>query len=120
VRRQNKGAGRPFNPFADRMAVLAALACVDLVIPFSEDTPAELIRRVNPDRLVKGGDWPVERIVGADWVRAHGGTVHSIPFRYDRSTTALIKRIRAAVADDTPENSKTTEGTENTEEDKKS
>lgn len=94
VRRQDKGAGRPFNPLADRMAVLAALASVDLVIPFSEDDPAELIRRVNPDRLVKGGDWPVERIVGADWVRARGGTVHSIPFRYERSTTALIERIR--------------------------
>jgi rfaE bifunctional protein nucleotidyltransferase chain/domain len=96
VRRQDKGAGRPFNSLADRMAVLAALACVDLVIPFSEDTPLELIRRVNPEHLVKGGDWPVDRIVGADWVSAHGGAVHSIPFRYERSTTALIARIRAA------------------------
>lgn len=94
VHRLDKGAGRPFNPLADRMAVLAALACVDLVIPFAEGTPSELIRRVSPDHLVKGGDWPLERIAGADWVQAHGGAVHSIPFRYERSTTALIERIR--------------------------
>jgi rfaE bifunctional protein nucleotidyltransferase chain/domain len=94
VHRLEKAPGRPFNPLADRMAVLAALACVDLVVPFSEDTPLELIRRINPEHLAKGGDWPLERIVGADWVRAHGGVVHSIPFRYDRSTTALVERIR--------------------------
>jgi len=95
VRRLAKGAGRPVNPLADRMAVVAALGCVDLVVPFEEDTPLELIERVAPDHLVKGGDWPVERIVGADVVRARGGFVHSIPVRFERSTTALIERLRA-------------------------
>lgn len=94
VQRLDKGAGRPVNPLADRVAVLAALACVGLVVPFDEDTPLELIKLVAPDHLVKGGDWPEERIVGADWVRARGGTVHSIPVRFDRSTTALIERLR--------------------------
>jgi len=94
VRRLDKGAGRPINPLADRMAVLAALACVGLVVAFDEDTPLNLIRRVAPDHLVKGGDWPEDRIVGAEWVRARGGTVHSIPVRFDRSTTALIERLR--------------------------
>lgn len=95
TRRLNKGADRPINPLDDRLAVLAALACVSLVVPFEEDTPLELIRRVRPDHLVKGGDWSPERIVGADWVRAYGGQVHSIPFRFDRSTTELLRRIRA-------------------------
>jgi rfaE bifunctional protein nucleotidyltransferase chain/domain len=94
VRRQGKGEDRPINPLADRMAVLAALACVTLVVPFAEDTPLELIKRVRPDHLVKGGDWTPEKIVGADVVQAYGGQVHSIPFRFDRSTTALLRRIR--------------------------
>ena len=95
VRRLEKGSDRPVNPLEDRMAILAALQCVSLVTPFSEDTPLELIRIVRPDHLVKGGDWPPERIVGNEFVRAYGGAVHSIPFRYERSTTALLKRIRA-------------------------
>lgn len=94
VRRQNKGSDRPINPLEDRMAVLAALACTDLVVPFEEDTPLELIRLVQPDILVKGGDWPPDRIVGADFVRARGGEVHSLPFRFERSTTRLLSRIR--------------------------
>lgn len=94
VRRLEKGSDRPVNPLEDRMAILAALACVSLVTPFSEDTPLELIKIVRPDHLVKGGDWPPERIVGAELVRAYGGAVHSIPFRFARSTTALLKRIR--------------------------
>lgn len=94
VRRLEKGSDRPVNPLEDRMAILAALACVSLVTPFSEDTPLELIKIVRPDHLVKGGDWPPERIVGAELVRAYGGAVHSIPFRFERSTTALLKRIR--------------------------
>lgn len=94
VRRQEKGADRPINPLADRMAMLAALESVALVVPFEEDTPLSLIRRLRPDCLVKGGDWPPERIVGANEVRAWGGTVHSIPFRFERSTTALLRRIR--------------------------
>jgi len=94
VRRLDKSADRPFNPLEDRMAVVAALESVDLVVPFDEDTPAELIEAVQPDHLVKGGDWPLDRIVGADTVRRRGGQVHSIPFEFDRSTTALIERIR--------------------------
>jgi rfaE bifunctional protein nucleotidyltransferase chain/domain len=96
VQRLDKGPGRPFNPLADRMAVLAALECVTLVVPFDEDTPLALIEVVRPDHLVKGGDWPVEKIVGQDLVRARGGRVHSIPFRFQRSTTDLLRRIRSS------------------------
>ncbi len=94
ARRLNKGADRPINPLADRMAVLAALESVSLVTPFDEDTPLALIELVRPDHLVKGGDWPEDKIVGNELVRSYGGQVHSIPFRFQRSTTALIHRIR--------------------------
>jgi D-glycero-beta-D-manno-heptose 1-phosphate adenylyltransferase len=96
VRRLDKGSDRPVNLLEDRMAVLAALGCVALVVPFDEDTPLELIRAIRPDHLVKGGDWTPGRIVGADVVRGHGGQVHSIPFRFERSTTDLLKRIRTS------------------------
>jgi len=96
VRALAKGSDRPVNPLEDRMAVLAALGCVSLVVPFAEDTPLELIKLVKPDHLVKGGDWVPERIVGNDFVRSYGGQVHSIPFRFDRSTTALLTRIRSS------------------------
>ncbi len=95
VRRLEKGRGRPVNPLEDRLAVLAALGCVALVTPFDDDTPLALIEQVRPEHLVKGGDWPPEKIVGADVVKAYGGQVHSIPFRHDRSTTELLKRIRS-------------------------
>jgi D-glycero-beta-D-manno-heptose 1-phosphate adenylyltransferase len=95
VRRLDKGRDRPVNPLDDRMAVLAALACVSLVVPFEEDTPLELIKRVRPDHLVKGGDWAPDKIVGADVVKNYGGRVHSIPFRFHRSTTDLLQRIRS-------------------------
>lgn len=95
VRRQDKSPDRPFNSLEDRMAVLAALESVDLVVPFDEDTPAELIDLVRPDHLVKGGDWAEEDIVGGQAVKTRGGQVHTIPFKYDRSTTDLIKRIRS-------------------------
>jgi rfaE bifunctional protein nucleotidyltransferase chain/domain len=94
ARRLDKGPGRPLNPLADRMAVLAALESVDAVTWFEEDTPAALLALVRPDVLAKGGDWPVERIVGAKEVAARGGRVVSIPFEHERSTTALIERIR--------------------------
>lgn len=94
VRRLNKGPERPINPLEDRMAVLAALESVSLVLAFEEDTPRELILAIRPDILVKGGDWPVASIVGADIVTAGGGRVLSIPFRYERSTTALVRAIR--------------------------
>jgi rfaE bifunctional protein nucleotidyltransferase chain/domain len=95
VRRLGKGEDRPVNGLEDRMAVLAALDSVSLVTWFDADTPLELIRRVQPDVLVKGGDWAPENIVGADLVRARGGSVHSIPFRHDRSTSALLAKIRS-------------------------
>ena len=94
VRRLEKGTDRPINPLEDRMAIVAALGCVSLVVPFEEDTPLELIKLVQPDHLVKGGDWTTDNIVGADLVLANGGKVHSLPFRYQRSTTDLLKRIR--------------------------
>lgn len=94
VRRLDKGTERPINPLEDRLAVLAALASVSLVVPFDEDTPLELIKIVRPDHLVKGGDWTADRIVGADFVQSYGGKVHSIPFRFERSTTSLLRRIR--------------------------
>lgn len=94
VRRLQKGPGRPFNPLSDRMALLAALQCVHLVVPFDDDTPLALIQQVRPEHLAKGGDWSIDKIVGHDVVLAYGGHVHSIPFRYSRSTSALIDRIR--------------------------
>ncbi len=94
VRRLGKGQDRPINTLEDRAAVVAALACVDLVTWFDADTPLDLIVALRPDVLVKGGDWPEARIVGAAEVRAWGGRVVSIPFRHDRSTTAVIERIR--------------------------
>ena len=96
VRRQGKGTDRPINALADRMAVLAALESVSLVVAFDEDTPQRLIECLRPEHLVKGGDWPVTAIVGADFVRGLGGRVHSIPFRHQRSTSALLRRIRDA------------------------
>lgn len=95
VRRLGKGDDRPVNGLEDRMAVLAALESVSLVTWFDEDTPLELIRAVQPDVLVKGGDWAVDRIVGADLVLARGGRVYSIPFRHERSTSALLAKIRS-------------------------
>lgn len=94
VRRLDKGSDRPINPLDDRMTVLAALESVSLVVPFDDDTPLELIKQLRPDHLVKGGDWAPEKIVGNDVVRRYGGQVHSIPFRVDRSTTDLLRRIR--------------------------
>ena len=94
VKRQGKGADRPINAEADRMMVLAALEAVSLVVVFDEDTPLNLILACQPDVLVKGGDWTVDRIVGAPEVQGWGGTVHSIPFLHERSTTALLQKIR--------------------------
>jgi rfaE bifunctional protein nucleotidyltransferase chain/domain len=94
AQRLGKGADRPINPAADRMAVLAALESVSLVTSFDADTPLPLILACRPDVLVKGGDWQVEDIVGAAEVRSWGGRVHSIPFAHARSTSALLERIR--------------------------
>ena len=89
-----KGAGRPVTPLEDRMAVLAGLAAVDWVVPFSEDTPAELIAKVLPDVLVKGGDYRVDQIAGADAVQRNGGEVRVLGFKPGRSTTALIEALK--------------------------
>jgi rfaE bifunctional protein nucleotidyltransferase chain/domain len=94
VKRLGKGADRPINPLDDRLAVMAALGCVDLVTWFEEDTPLDLIFAARPEVLVKGGDWPVEEIVGSREVWSWGGSVHSISFLHDRSTTKLVERIR--------------------------
>jgi len=96
ARRLGKGSARPFNALEDRLAVLAALQAVDAVTWFDADTPEELIRACRPEVLVKGGDWPVERIVGAKEVLARGGRVESIAFEHERSTTGLVERIRRA------------------------
>lgn len=92
--RRLKGPERPVNPLADRMAVLAALAAVDWVVPFSEDTPADLIGEVLPDVLVKGGDYRPEDIAGGPAVIANGGRVEVLPFREGRSTTRILDSIR--------------------------
>jgi D-glycero-beta-D-manno-heptose 1-phosphate adenylyltransferase len=95
VRRLGKGIDRPINSLSDRMAVVAALECVDMVCAFEEDTPLRLILACRPHILVKGGDWSIEKIVGATQVLSWGGQVHSIPFVHDRSTTDLVRRIRS-------------------------
>lgn len=94
VKRQGKGDDRPVNPYPVRAFVLAHLESVDFVVPFEEDTPARLIEAVRPDVLVKGGDWPIERIVGRETVQARGGDVVSLPLIEGYSTTALIEKIR--------------------------
>ena len=91
VRRLGKGAERPVNPLEDRLALLA---CVSLVTWFEEDTPLARILDCRPDILVKGGDWPVDKIVGAPEVLARDGRVVSIPFIHPCSTTGLLEKIR--------------------------
>lgn len=97
VKRQGKGDDRPINNQQDRMAVLAALESTDLVTWFDDDTPLNLILACRPDILVKGGDWTEDKIVGAKEVREWSGSVHSIPFIHERSTTAMIKKIRTVL-----------------------
>ena len=94
VRRLGKGEDRPVNRLEDRMALIAALGSPDLVTWFDEDTPLELILACRPDVLVKGGDWKPEAMVGAKEVKSWGGSVHSIPFVFERSTTATLEKIR--------------------------
>lgn len=97
ARRLGKGADRPLNVLQDRLAVMAALEAVTAVTWFDDDTPEKLIEACRPDVLVKGGDWPPDRIVGARGVLARGGKVLSIPFEHERSTTALVQRIRGTI-----------------------
>lgn len=90
-----KPDGRPIVPQAQRAEVLAALACVDHVVIFDEPDPRSLIAAVQPDVLVKGGDWPPDQIVGREIVQARGGTVITIPLVPDVSTTTLVQRIKS-------------------------
>ena len=96
VRSLDKAPDRPIVPEAQRAEVLAALGCVDFVVVFSEPDPKALITAVQPDVLVKGGDWSPDRIIGRDVVEARGGKVQTIPLVPGFSTTALIHRIRSA------------------------
>jgi D-beta-D-heptose 7-phosphate kinase/D-beta-D-heptose 1-phosphate adenosyltransferase len=93
--RRNKGESRPVTSEAERAEVIAALACVDAVTLFGEDTPAEVIRAIQPDVLVKGADWAADQIVGRDTVEARGGKVVRVAVEEGYSTSALLKRIRA-------------------------
>ncbi|MDX8379951.1 MAG: D-glycero-beta-D-manno-heptose 1-phosphate adenylyltransferase [Gallionella sp.] len=95
VKRQGKGEDRPINRCQDRMAILAALESISLVLSFEENTPLNLILSCRPNVLVKGGDWKPENIVGSTEVLGWGGVVHSLPFLHERSTTALLKKIRS-------------------------
>jgi len=89
-----KGETRPVQNEADRAEILSGLGCVDYVVTFSEETPLELIKEVQPDILVKGGDWPPEKIVGSKEVLARGGAVKSLKFHPGRSTSTILERIQ--------------------------
>jgi rfaE bifunctional protein nucleotidyltransferase chain/domain len=94
--RANKGPSRPINGEDERAEVLAALACVDAVVIFGEPTPADIIRLIQPDILVKGADWAADAIVGRDTVEARGGRVVRVAIEQGYSTTSIVERIRAA------------------------
>ena len=93
--RANKGPTRPINPEAERAEVIAAMDCVDAAVIFDEDTPHEIISRLQPDVLVKGADWAEDAIVGRDVVEARGGRVVRMPIEQGFSTTDLIAKIQA-------------------------
>lgn len=92
--RRNKGPERPINPGTERAEVVAALACVDAVVLFEEDTPAEIIRALQPDVLVKGADWAADAIVGRDTVEGRGGRVVRVAVEPGHSTTRLVGRVK--------------------------
>jgi rfaE bifunctional protein nucleotidyltransferase chain/domain len=94
VRRLGKGADRPLNRQEDRAALLAALECVSVVTMFSEDTPQALIEQLRPDIIVKGGDYNMESLPETASVKSWGGRAVAIPFEFERSTTALLRKIR--------------------------
>jgi D-beta-D-heptose 7-phosphate kinase/D-beta-D-heptose 1-phosphate adenosyltransferase len=93
--RRLKGENRPINPLEDRIQVLAALSCIDYIVPFSEDTPEQLIRILKPRVFVKGGDYTLETLPEAPLVRELGGEVALLPYLEERSTTRMIERIRS-------------------------
>jgi D-beta-D-heptose 7-phosphate kinase/D-beta-D-heptose 1-phosphate adenosyltransferase len=92
--RRNKGPSRPITPEQERAEVLAALSSVDAVVIFDEDTPAEIVKALQPDVLVKGADWPADQIVGRDTVEARGGRVVLVPVEHGHSTTNIVERVR--------------------------
>ena len=95
VKLLNKGDDRPLNDEVDRLALLAALESVDLVILFSEQTPVELIAKIKPDIYVKGGDYAIDTLAETALVKSWGGRAYAIPFIHDRSTTALLRKTRS-------------------------
>ncbi|MFZ4062461.1 MAG: D-glycero-beta-D-manno-heptose 1-phosphate adenylyltransferase [Polynucleobacter sp.] len=95
VRMLGKGEDRPINIEADRQALLAALASVDLVVPFTEQTPVNLITQIRPDIYVKGGDYEIDTLEETHLVKTWGGMAVAIPFLYERSTTTLLGKIRS-------------------------
>ena len=95
VRRLNKGPERPIRSETERALVLGALACVDCVVVFDQDTPAELVAVLQPDVIVKGGDYRPEDVAGAETVRARGGRVVIIPLTPGHSTTATVAKLKA-------------------------
>ncbi len=97
VRSLDKGPGRPLTPDHQRMEVLAALTCVDYVVKFEESTPRQIIETLQPDVLVKGGDWTLDQIVGKDIVEKRGGRVQSLPLIPDVSTSLIVRRIQNMV-----------------------
>ena len=92
--RRNKGAHRPITPEDERAEIVAAFDCVDAVVVFGEDTPAEIIAAIEPDVLVKGADWAEDAIVGRDTVEARGGRVVRMPIEQGFSTTAILEKIK--------------------------
>jgi D-beta-D-heptose 7-phosphate kinase/D-beta-D-heptose 1-phosphate adenosyltransferase len=94
VRRLGKGDDRPIRPEIDRAYVLAALGDVDAVVIFDEDTPLQLVTALQPDVIVKGGDYSPDTVVGADVVRARGGAVVIVPLTPGQSTTSIVQRLR--------------------------
>lgn len=94
VRRLSKGVGRPVVDETDRARVVAAVGCVDCVVLFDDDTPIAAVRALQPDVLVKGGDYHADAVVGADVVRARGGRVEIVPLIPHQSTTRIVERLR--------------------------
>ena len=94
--RRNKGPSRPITPEHERAEVLAALSSVDAVVIFGEDTPADIVKALQPDVLVKGADWPPDQIVGRDTVEARGGRVVLVSVEQGHSTTSIVERVRQA------------------------
>ena len=95
--RANKGPERPITPEWERAEILEALECVDAVAIFDEDTPADIVKRIQPDVLVKGADWGPDNIVGRDIVEARGGRVVRMPLLEGYSTSELLRRVRKSM-----------------------